>query len=130
MTRLLAPALVLAAALAVLPAAASAQAPADPAAVEAAAERLGAGIEQTIELHLDDEDLEAISEAATTFALNLLEAIDVEALTRQAVTGSLAAVGGLATNGAWAKPDPDQMVTYGLMADYALNAAAEDAEDE
>ncbi|MEG0819093.1 MAG: hypothetical protein RSG56_06570, partial [Brevundimonas sp.] len=38
-------------------------------------------------------------------------------------------VQGLASNGAWAHADPDQMVTYGLMADYAVGQS-EEALDE
>ncbi len=103
-----------------------AQAP-DPVGAEDALE---ARIEQAIELSLDDEDLEAITDAAAALALNLVQAIDIEALTQQAVAGGLAVATGVATNGSWANPDPEQIVTYGLMADYALNAAAEDAGDE
>lgn len=123
--------LAFAAALAVLPAApapalALAQTP-DPVAAE---DTLETRIEQAVELSLDDEDLDAITDAATAFALNLVQAIDLEALTQQAVTGGLAVVNGVATHGSWSNPDPDQLVTYGLMADYALHTAAEDAGDE
>lgn len=120
-------ALACAAALAVMPTLAFAQSPGFDPAGEA---ELEARIEHAVELNLDDEDLTAITDAATTFALNLIEAIDVETLTLQAVTGGLNVAGGMATNGAWARPDPDQIVTYGLMADYALHQAAADAEDE
>lgn len=116
-----------AAALALLPAApALAQGP-DPVGAE---DGLEVRIEQAIEFSLDDEDLGAITDAAAALALNLVQAVDIEALTQQAVAGGLAVVDGVATNGAWSKPDPDQIVTYGLMADYALHTAAEDAGDE
>ena len=36
---------------------------------------------------------------------------------------------GMATNGAWAQNDPEQMVTYGLMAQYGMDLAMESAEE-
>lgn len=36
---------------------------------------------------------------------------------------------GMATNGAWAQNDPEQMVTYGLMAQYGMDLAMDSAED-
>ena len=36
---------------------------------------------------------------------------------------------GMATNGAWAQNDPEQMITYGLMAQYGMDLAMDSAED-
>ena len=36
---------------------------------------------------------------------------------------------GMATNGAWAQNDPEQMVTYGLMAQYGMDLAMDSAEE-
>ena len=52
-------------------------------------------------------------------------------IAQQALAGVEPMVQGLASNGAWAHADPDQMVTYGLMADYAVGqseAALEEVE--
>ena len=46
-------------------------------------------------------------------------------IAQQALAGVEPMVQGLATNGAWAQADPDQMVTYGLMADYAVGQTEE-----
>ena len=52
-------------------------------------------------------------------------------LVEQLVIGGLgqpvgvAAGSGIARNSAWANPDPDQMETYGLIAQYALDQAAD-----
>ena len=55
--------------------------------------------------------------------------IDVEAIVREAMAGVEPAIEGLATNGAWAQADPEQMITYGLIAQYGMDQAL-DAMDE
>ena len=71
-----------------------------------------------------------ISRHAGTIAQQALADIDVEALVadalndpevQSAIQGGL----GMATNGAWASQDPEHMQTYGLVAQYALDQAAE-----
>ena len=58
-------------------------------------------------------------------AQQALGAIDIDAVVAEALAGVEPMVQGLATNGAWAQADPDQMVTYGLMADYAVGQTEE-----
>ncbi|MDP3404554.1 MAG: hypothetical protein Q8S03_07690 [Brevundimonas sp.] len=79
-----------------------------------------------------------ISSHASQIAQQALANIDVEALVADAmnnpeVQSALRAApilaGGVAANGAWAAQDPEQMITYGLIAQYALDQAA-DAVDE
>ena len=56
-----------------------------------------------------------------------------DALTHSEVQEALRAVpavaSGVASNGAWAQNDPEQMVTYGLMAQYGMDLAMDEAED-
>jgi len=75
-----------------------------------------------------------ISRHAGAIAQEALADIDVEALVADAmndpeVQSALAAApvmaNGIATNGAWAADDPEQQVTYGLIAQYALDQAAD-----
>lgn len=71
-----------------------------------------------------------ITRHAGTIAQEALADIDVEALVADAmndpeVQGALAAAPVMATSGAWAANDPEQIVTYGLIAQYALDQAAE-----
>ncbi|MDI1280272.1 hypothetical protein [Brevundimonas sp.] len=71
---------------------------------------------------------------ATALAAEALADIDLESLAGEALAGvdmqgALAMAGGVARNGAWTSNDPEQMVTYGLMADYVLGQAI-DAVDE
>lgn len=83
-----------------------------------------------------------VSRHAGQIAREALANIDVEALVADALndpevqdalrTAPVLAQG-MVTNGAWAANDPEQMVTYGLIAQYALDQAtdvvvAEDAE--
>ncbi len=81
-----------------------------------------------------------VSEQAGAVAASALAAIDIEALVAEAmedvdIEGEIAdALAGtaaaMAANGAWAQNDPEQVVTYGLVAQYALDQAArEPAED-
>lgn len=71
-----------------------------------------------------------ISRHAGAIAQQALADIDVEALVEEAmndpeVQGAIRAGQGIATNGAWASGDPEHMQTYGLVAQYALDQAAE-----
>lgn len=75
-----------------------------------------------------------ISRHAALIACEALADIDVEALVADAmndpeVVAALEAAPvmarGIATNGAWAAHDPEQAVTYGLIAQYALDQATE-----
>lgn len=83
-----------------------------------------------------------VSRHAGQIAQEALANIDVEALVADALndpevqdalrTAPILAQG-MVTNGAWAANDPEQMVTYGLIAQYALDqatdvVAADDAE--
>jgi hypothetical protein len=56
-----------------------------------------------------------------------------DALTHSEVQEALRAVpamaNGVASNGAWAQNDPEQLVTYGLMAQYGMDLAMDEAED-
>jgi enamine deaminase RidA (YjgF/YER057c/UK114 family) len=75
-----------------------------------------------------------ITRHAGSIAQQALANIDVEALVADAlndpeVHGALAAAAGMAQNGAWAANDPEQQVTYGLIAQYALDQAAEAVSD-
>ncbi|QTC91345.1 hypothetical protein [Brevundimonas goettingensis] len=78
-----------------------------------------------------------VSQHAGQIASEALANIDVDALVHQAldtpeVQAALTGAAGMARNGAWAQNDPEQMVTYGLMAQYgvdqALDAIADDAD--
>ena len=48
-----------------------------------------------------------------------------DALNDPEVQGAIRAGQGMAENGAWASNDPEHMQTYGLVAQYALDQAAE-----
>lgn len=74
-----------------------------------------------------------ISSHASQIAQQALADIDVEALVAQAmndpeVQSALRAAPilarGVTANGAWAAQDPEQLVTYGLIAQYALDQTA------
>ena len=71
-----------------------------------------------------------ITRHAGSIAQQALADINVEALVADAmndpeVQGALAAAPVMATSGSWAANDPEQIVTYGLIAQYALDQAAE-----
>ncbi len=71
-----------------------------------------------------------ISRHAGLIAQQALAEIDVEALVADAmndpeVHAALQVGPAMASNGAWAVDDPEQRVTYGLIAQYALDQAAE-----
>lgn len=75
-----------------------------------------------------------ISRHASKIAQEALANIDVEALVADAmndpeVQGALAAAPVMATSGAWAADDPEQQVTYGLIAQYALDQASDAVAD-
>ncbi|MDP2763979.1 MAG: hypothetical protein Q8O54_03985 [Brevundimonas sp.] len=79
-----------------------------------------------------------VSEHASAIAAAALAEIDVEAIVVEALseveasgalTGALAAAGGVAVNGAWASNDPEHMATYGLMADYAIGSALDSVDE-
>jgi len=69
------------------------------------------------------------TQQAGEIAQQALAEIDIDAVVAEALAGVEPMVQGLASNGAWAHADPDQMVTYGLMADYAVGQS-EEALDE
>lgn len=75
---------------------------------------------------------------AAEMAAEALKEIDVDALVAEALNDpevkqameegaqhGVAAATGIVRNSAWTNPDPDQMVTYGLIAQYALDQAAD-----
>ncbi len=69
-----------------------------------------------------------VSEHAGKIASEALANIDVNALVHDAldwpeVQAALTGASGMAANGAWAQNDPEQRVTYGLMAQYGLDQA-------
>lgn len=75
-----------------------------------------------------------ISRHAGQIAQEALADIDVEALVadamndpevQQALAAAPVMAQGMTTNGAWASQDPEQLVTYQLMAQYALDQAAD-----
>lgn len=72
------------------------------------------------------------AQQAGEIANQALADIDIDAIVAEAMAGVEPMVQGLATNGAWAQADPDQIVTYGLMADYAVGQSEEalEAADE
>ncbi len=83
-----------------------------------------------------------ITRQAGAIALAALADIDVEALVADALNdpevksamedglANAAAFGaGVVQNSAWTNPDPEQMRTYGLIAQYALDQAADAVED-
>ena len=79
-----------------------------------------------------------VSQHAGQIASEALANIDVDALVHEAldtpeVQAALTGAAGMARNGAWAQNDPEQMVTYGLMAQYGVDQAMDaiaDAGDE
>lgn len=79
------------------------------------------------------EEVEAFTALATEHAVQIaalaLASIEVDAIVAEATQNTSAVALGMARNGAWAVDDPDQAVTYGLMADYAIHAVADAMED-
>jgi len=79
-----------------------------------------------------------VTEHAGAIAHAALADIDVEALVADALNDpevkaamdqGVAAGMGIARNSAWTNPDPEQLRTYGLIAQYALDQAADAVED-
>lgn len=75
----------------------------------------------------------AIAEHAGAIAAAALADIDLKTIVNDALTSpevqqAMAGAQGMATNGAWAQADPEQMVTYGLMAQYGLDQAMDAVE--
>jgi hypothetical protein len=82
---------------------------------------------------------QTVSVSVTGIVAEALAEVDIEAVVADALAeadqaggmgiAEAVAVGqGLMTNGAWATDDPEHQATYGLMADYALGQAMDDAE--
>lgn len=84
----------------------------------------------------------AVTQHAGAIASAALANIDVEALVADAlndpelqaaladgVANGVAIGAGVAQNSAWTNPDPEQIRTYGLIAQYALDQAADAVED-
>ena len=69
------------------------------------------------------------AQQAGEIANQALAEIDIDAIVAEALAGVEPMVQGLATNSAWAQADPDQAVTYALMADYAVGQSEEALED-
>jgi hypothetical protein len=75
-----------------------------------------------------------VSQHAGQIASEALANIDVDALVHEAmdspeVKAALTGAAGMARNGAWAQNDPEQMVTYGLMAQYGVDQAMDQIAD-
>lgn len=79
------------------------------------------------------EEVETFTTLATQHAAEIaalaLASIDMDAIVAEATQTTSAVALGMARNGAWAVDDPDQAVTYGLMADYAIHAVADAMDD-
>ena len=60
-----------------------------------------------------------------TLVADALNDPEVKQAMEDGVQHGVAAGSGIARNSAWANPDPDQMETYGLIAQYALDQAAD-----
>ena len=74
-----------------------------------------------------------VSQHAGQIAGQALAELDIEALVAEAMaevraSGALLAAGGMARNGVWASNDPEHMVTYELMADYAIGGALDEVD--
>lgn len=69
------------------------------------------------------------AQQAGEIANQALAEIDIDAIVTEAMAGVAPMIEGVTTNSAWAHADPDQMVTYGLMADYAIGQSEEALEE-
>ena len=69
------------------------------------------------------------AEQAGQIAQQALAEIDIDAVVTEALAGVAPMMEGMMTNGAWVQADPDQMVTYGLMADYAVGQSLDAIEE-
>ena len=75
-----------------------------------------------------------VAQHATGLAAEALAGIDIDAIVTEALaeveaSGAMTGALGMVTNGAWASNDPEHMVTYGLMADYALGSALDTVDE-
>lgn len=78
--------------------------------------------------HVVDFTAEATRQAGQIAEAALAE-IDVEAIVREAMAGTESVTYGLTTDAAWAQVDPEQMVTYGLIAQYGVDLALDALEE-
>lgn len=69
------------------------------------------------------------AQQAGQIAQQALAEIDIDAIVTETLAGVGPMVEGMAANSAWAQADPDQMVTYGLMADYAVGKSMDAIEE-
>lgn len=81
-------------------------------------------------------DVTAFTTVATQHASSIvaeaLAGVDIGAVVSDAmaqVPGALAVAQGIATNGSWASNDPEHMVTYGLVAEYAVGEAMDSLDE-
>lgn len=95
---------------------------ADPRLDPAQAEARIAALWRDYQPHVTAFTAEATRQASQIAAQSLAQ-MDVEAVVAEALSGVAPLVQGLAAHGAWAQVDPDQMVTYGLIAQYGLDQA-------
>ena len=82
----------------------------------------GADIDGEMARALAEEDIEGEVAAALAEAGVADIKIDVDQATRMGMA--------LAANGAWAQNDPEQAITYGLVAQYALDQAFREADED
>jgi len=82
---------------------------------------------------------QTVSVSVTGIVAEALAEVDIEAVVAEAlaeadqaggmgIAEAMAVGQGMMTNGAWATDDPEHQATYGLMADYALGMAMDEAE--
>jgi len=76
----------------------------------------------------------AISQNVGDIVKAALDKVDVDAIVDQAlnspeVKSAVAGAEGMGRNGAWAQNDPEQLVTYGLMAQYGIDKANDAAQE-
>lgn len=95
---------------------------ADPRLDAAQAEARIAALWRDYQPHVTAFTAEATRQASQIAAQSLAQ-MDVEAVVAEALSGVAPLVQGLAAHGAWAQADPDQIVTYGLIAQYGLDQA-------
>ncbi|WP_312785181.1 hypothetical protein [Brevundimonas sp.] len=69
------------------------------------------------------------AQQAGQIAQQALAEIDIDAVVTEALAGVGPMIEGMASNSAWAQADPDQMVTYGLIADYAVGQSLDAIEE-
>lgn len=88
--------------------------------------------EALAEIDIEALVAEALADIDIDIADGAMAGLDVQAITAEAlaaveasgaVQGAVAGAAGMAANGSWASNDPEHMVTYGLVAEYALGEA-------